>query len=78
MMTLRDRLSAVAVGHPSADGRRLAAELQVAVHNSVTSAQWVTNDLLRKNELSYLDNAKADHAKAREIHQQAASELRVG
>jgi hypothetical protein len=70
MHALRDRLDAsrprllvLATGHPRADVRKLAKELEVALSNAYTSAAWFVADIRSGGDFDR-EKALQDHGKA--------------
>jgi len=74
---MREHLATLAVGLPTERGRELAEKLEVAIFNSLMSAQWFVRDLLTHHPTEgQRERAKMDFEKAIEIRNDLAQEVR--
>lgn len=75
--SIRPGLLAIRAGFPVAAERNLAAELSVAVDNSITSTAWLALDVLRGADLhESQDFARQHHKNAKKLAEALGEEIR--
>jgi hypothetical protein len=82
MSPLRERIDNIygsllilSAGHPDGRVSELAGQLATAARNAFTSAGLLVNDMLRKSDTSYRDQARADHDEARKLAAELLTEI---